>query len=320
MIPASLVVLRKKRLAIGLPIVAMSFAFYAYAILVSGDFMAMGRFLAPGWMFTTLLMAWMLSDIAGTSRVRLAAALPVAAGIITIGILPAFDKHIVPHGFRQRFHFRGNQKQEFFRSEYRQWHFQRVNAIKWCVRGRAMKRWLPEDAQFVNGGIGATAYYSELYIHDRNGLVNHEVAIMRADDSHMRSPGHDKTVGIHFFLKHNPDVIRAGIVKGLLMTEHGMSEREAREYFWSVLMGWRKELIERFALHNDYVVDFRPVPDWEVGGKYQYILMWRRIPDHVAPAAAWAEFKRRADLYVQGIDENRKIMEEGYPGSPLSEG
>jgi hypothetical protein len=69
-IPASLFILRKKRMAIGLPIVAMSFAFYAYAILVSADFMAMGRFLAPGWAFATLLLAWMLGDIAGTSKAR----------------------------------------------------------------------------------------------------------------------------------------------------------------------------------------------------------------------------------------------------------
>ena len=46
--------------------------------------------------------------------------------------------------------------------------------------------------------------------------------------------------------------------------------------------------------------------------------MWRRIPDDVAPAAAWADFERRARQYRVGIDENRKIMDEGYPGSPAS--
>ncbi|MCH8857954.1 MAG: hypothetical protein IID54_00065 [Proteobacteria bacterium] len=297
MIPASLVILRKKRLAIGLPIVAMSFAFYAYAILVSGDFMAMGRFLAPGWMFTVLLFAWMLSDIGGKTIARQAVALPVAAAIAVVGIMPAFDKHIIPHEFRQRFHFRHNQQQKAFRSEFAQWRFQKINAIKWCVRGRAMKRWLPKDAQFVNGGIGATAYYSELYIHDRNGLVNREVAMMPAIDSHMRSPGHDKTVGFDFFLKYKPDVIRAAIIKSLQTMEQGHSELEARKFFViNYLVGFSREIHERFKLQDQYVVDFRPVPDWEVGGPHQYLVMLRRIPDAESPAHAWRDFQRRAGL------------------------
>ena len=175
--------------------------------------------------------------------------------------------------------------------------------------------------QFVNGGIGATAYYSELFIHDRNGLVNHEVATTPAVDAEMRSPGHDKTVGIKFFLDHKPEVIRAGLVKGLLQMELGKSEQYARAYFYRVLKDWELKLSRpefHLELRHQYVVDFRPIPDWEVGGPNQYLIMWRRIPDDVAPAAAWADFERRARQYRVGIDENRKIMDEGYPGSPAS--
>ena len=66
-------------------------------------------------------------------------------------------------------------------------------------------------------------------------------------------------------------------------------------------------------LHEQYVVDFKPLPDWEQGGPNQHILMWRRIPDDVSPDAAWADFWRRALLFRNGIDEYRKVMEDGYP-------
>ncbi|MCH7873363.1 MAG: hypothetical protein IID33_16830, partial [Planctomycetes bacterium] len=178
----------------------------------------------------------------------------------------------------------------------------------------------PKHAQFVNGGIGATAYYSALYIHDRNGLVNREVSMIPAVDSHMRSPGHDKTVGFDFFLKYKPEVIRSAIIKSLQTMEQGQSEPEARRGFvLGYLMGFRRELVERFKLQDEYVVDFLPVPDWEVGGPDQYLIMWRRIPDGQSPPDAWRDFERRARLYLNGIDENRAIMNEGYPGGPPSE-
>ena len=298
-IPASLFILRRKRLAIGLPIVAMSFAFYAYAILVSGDFMAMGRFLAPGWAFTTLLLAWILAGLAGRSAARHAIALPICAAIIVIGLLPSFDVHIVPHTFRQRFHFRHNRSAEEYSSEYSKWQCQKENAIHWGVRGRALNRWLPPDAQLVLGAIGAAGYYSELFFYDRNGLVNHEVAILPADDSRMRSPGHDKSVDFRFFLEHKPDLIDVGLTQKLRL---------------GLLRGWRRRLRAMAdRLHEQYVVDFKPLPDWEQGGPNQHILMWRRIPDDVSPDAAWADFWRRALLFRNGIDEYRKVMEDGYP-------
>lgn len=298
-IPASMFILRKRRMAIGLPIVAMSLAFYAYAILVSGDFMAMGRFLVPGWAFTTLLLAWMLRDIAGASKARHAVALPIAAVIIAVGLLPALDLHVVPHAFRQRFHFRHNWSREDYASEYSKWKYQKDHAIQFGVRGRALRRWLPSDAQLVIRGIGATGYYSRLFIHDRNGLVTREVAMLPPDDSRERSPGHDKTVDFLFFLKYNPDVLHVIVARNL-----GPGQ----------LMKWGRRLRETpNRLFEQYVVDFRPLPDWEEGGANQHILMWRRIPADSSPTAAWRDFMRRADLYRNGIDENRKIMEEGYP-------
>ena len=161
------------------------------------------------------------------------------------------------------------------------------------------------------------AYYSELFIHDRAGLVNHDVAMMPADDSRLRSPGHDKSVDVHYFLEHKPEVIRARLVNGLKLMERGNTEQEARARFRATLMSWGRQLENPpYELDDRYVVDFKPVPDWEDAGAHQYLVMWRRIPDGVSPSKAWQDFRRRARLYRNGIDENRAIMEDGYPRLP----
>ena len=62
-LPGTVFALRRRRIAVGLPIGALAWAFPAYAVLVTGDFMAMGRFLIPGLAFGTILLAWMLNDL-----------------------------------------------------------------------------------------------------------------------------------------------------------------------------------------------------------------------------------------------------------------
>jgi hypothetical protein len=391
-IPALFFIFRRKRLAIGLPIAAMAVAFHAYAILVSGDFMAMGRFLVPGWMFATLLFAWIFKDIAGAragpaesgialgltaigvgiaaivvpralaaadpfitqfgsgigyglfaggaiaallsafsavSRkreahfgpaLRGAAALGLAGAMFVMGIMPAFDLHVTSEAFRQKHHFRKNQEEDRYRSEYQQWAFQRDNAKVWCVRGRAMKRWCDPNARFVNGGIGATAYWSDLFIYDRNGLVTREVVERQvATDEHMRSPGHDRTVGIDFFLPKRPDIIRAAVVDSMAWARAGMSERMSRERFAGLLWtNWRLQLRRMFPgkpLDGLYVVDFQPVPEWEFGGPDQYLVYWRRIPDGEPPQQAWKALFDRLTQFVEGNDPNRAAMDTSKPST-----
>ncbi|MBU0618588.1 MAG: hypothetical protein KKI02_12795, partial [Planctomycetes bacterium] len=69
-VPGTLFALRRKRLAIGLPAAAMAWAFPVYAIVVAGDYMAMGRFLSPGRPFGALLFGWMLKDLWGENITR----------------------------------------------------------------------------------------------------------------------------------------------------------------------------------------------------------------------------------------------------------
>jgi hypothetical protein len=54
-VPGSVLALRRKRIAVGLPVAALAWAFPAYSIVVTGDFMAMGRFLVPGSLAATLM-------------------------------------------------------------------------------------------------------------------------------------------------------------------------------------------------------------------------------------------------------------------------
>lgn len=315
-LPAALFALRRRRLAIGLPIVALALAFYAYSILVSGDFMAMGRFLVPGWAFAALLVGWMLHDLGGRSAARQGLALTLGAGLVALGLLPAFDVHLVPHSVRARFHFRWNQPRANYGSEFSQWEFQKENALRWGVRGRAMKRWCRPGATFVSGGIGAVSYYSDLYIYDKNGLVTREVAMLPADDVTMRSPGHDKTVEPGWFMKHKPEIMRAGLLNGLPPVEPGMTEKDARGKFCAMVRA------QAFALaqpgwDKEYIVDFRPIPPTEYGGPNQYLVLWTRIPQGVDPKQAWDELTQRLITYYEaGIDPNRDVMFDGYPPIP----
>ena len=80
------------------------------------------------------------------------------------------------------------------------------------------------------------------------------------------------------------------------------------------LKGWQRRVSSpSYQLQDQYVVDFKPIPDWEDGGPNQYLGLLRRIPEGVSPAEAWRDFERRAELYRNGIDENRALMNEGYP-------
>ena len=106
--PLCISALQKIRIAIGLPVAAMAWAFSAYAVVVTGDFMAMGRFLIPGLAFAAILLAWMLVDLWGRSPIRRAATVVIASAIVTLGLLPGWDMHLVPESVRESFRFRHN--------------------------------------------------------------------------------------------------------------------------------------------------------------------------------------------------------------------
>ena len=76
------------------------------------------------------------------------------------------------------------------------------------------------------------------------------------------------------------------------------------------------EPLQRRGWQNEYVTDFRPIPDWEFGGPDQYLVYWRRIPEGSDAAGEWARLNDRLRQYERGIDPYRDVMNDGYPGAP----
>lgn len=179
----------------------------AYAVVVGGDFMAMGRFLIPATPFWALLIGGAL-DRLSLGGLRAGA---ISALLLVFNLFPVWNLHIIPENIRAKFHFRLNSKS--FRSEYEQWRYMKANANKWRKLGLALKARSKPDQSLVAGAIGAVGYYSSLTIYDRFGLVTPEVA-HGAKSKKRRSPGHDRTVPYEFFLDRNPTFLYATIING----------------------------------------------------------------------------------------------------------
>ena len=182
----------------------------AYSISSGGDFMCFARFLVPVVPFAVLGSAGALARIEQRTR---AGAVLTGVGAATLSALAAFDVHAVPESTRLAFHFRHNQTLMGVRpsaSEFQQWRNMSDRAGYWAEVGRALAQHAPPNASLVYGAVGAIGYHSNLFIHDRNGLVTREVA-MRPPHEELRSPGHDKVVPPEFFLRLDPTFLDAGL-------------------------------------------------------------------------------------------------------------
>jgi arabinofuranosyltransferase len=296
-VPGTVLALRRKRIALGLPIAAMAWAFPAYAVVVTGDFMAMGRFLIPGLPFGTILLAWMLDDLWSVGWTRRGAAIVSTAAIVALGLLPAWNKHVVPAAIRERFRFRFNKPE--FDSEYDRWQYQIRNTAEGTKLGQALRsyvaqRSLPDKPpSYVCGGIGAVAYYSDVYIYDSNGLVTPEVARRRLDHAQqLRSPGHEKWVPAEYFLKDNPTILYALV-----------EEKNDARAIAAACIREARMLREGFAdlrLDQRYMIDFARVRMGDANDTPQYIITWTRLTDGTNPRGAWKELEQRVRELLQG--------------------
>jgi hypothetical protein len=209
LLPAIAVALRPGRRALGLPAAGLTLASYGYAVAVGGDFMAMGRLLAPGWPFAALLFGGLLARFAepGPGALRSAAALGGLA--ILVALLPAADVHLVPDPVRERFNVRAHFGKHWSEIEY--WNVMRLNGARWKRLGMALKELAPPGSSVVAPGIGHIGYYSGLVIHDQAGLVDREVA--RRPPEGLVAPGHDKMVPVEFFLDRDPEFLSPVMVR-----------------------------------------------------------------------------------------------------------
>ena len=287
--------LRRKRIAIGLPVAAMAWAFPAYSIVATGDFMAMGRFLVPGLAFNTILLAWLFDDLADNSLARRAATGLLGAATIVIGALPGWNQHLVPAEVLAKFHFRHNKRIQ--RSEYAQWEFQRDNLL--AQVGRALKAYAPKklepNASIVFQGIGALGYYSDLFIYDQFGLVTPTVARRKVSSSgRMFSPGHDKNVDLRFFLGYKPTLLRAVIVSG---AEARVVANKIRSSAGALRAIWPERQLER-----EYVPDFVQLEAKNRSSQPQVLIVWRRLDAHEDWQGQWRGFAKRLRDLSESMD------------------
>ncbi len=292
-LPATLYLLRKPRRGIGGPIVIAYWATVLYAILVGGDFMAMGRFLVPALPFLALMTGFLMQEIwrRTTSYRGRALMVAVLCAVLAAGILPVWNLHLVPESVRSAFHFRQNTT--IFRSETEQWLIMRRNSERWAELGRALAGYASPGDSLVVGAIGNIGYYSDLIIYDTYGLVTRDVAelTMEAVDALRRqenpslgaspvrrSPGHDKAIPSSFFLDRQPTYI---YVTGLDATDLESQVLSRVTYF------------RERSQYAEYVPDVVVMQGTEPREAGRVLLVVRRLRASEDPEQAWSEFVSR---------------------------
>jgi hypothetical protein len=303
-VPGSLLALRRKRIAVGLPVAALAWAFPAYSIVVTGDFMAMGRFLVPGLPFNAILFAWIAEDLWRRRALPRAALASAAVAAIFVGLLPGWNIHLIPQGVREEFRFRFGRSAPG--SEFEQWQRQVENVADWSTLGRAIKSYVTQrnladpPPSLVMGGIGAVGYYSGLYIYDQHGLVTPEVAWRKVSATQqLHSPGHDKYVTGDYFLKDKPTILFAIVV------QEASHEKVANACRWYARL--LREAHQEVPVDHLYVADFVRVPTADARDQPQYLITWTRIAEGVDWRDAWEAFDKR----VSALEHN------GYLPLPL---
>jgi len=286
-VPASLFALRRKRLAIGLATAAMAWAFPAYAVVVSGDYMAMGRFLIPGLAFAAILFAWMFQDLSGHTRVRRNALVCAAAAAVVVGLLPGWNINLIPESVRAKFHFRHNTR--IYRSEFEQAEIEAERVAEWTILGRALKNYVRENVpdetrpSYVVEAIGAVGYYSELFILDRNALVSPAATRAEPPPGRQKSPGHDRTVEPEFFLDRQPTIFYARVA----------SEPDKLARACARALRMLQTAAPEHRLPERYQPDLTRLPETDPEGNPFYLVTLLRSPEGADWRAAQDEFKRQ---------------------------
>ncbi|MDA1265589.1 MAG: hypothetical protein O2816_10970 [Planctomycetota bacterium] len=247
------------------------FGVFLYAVLIGGDFMAMGRVLVPSFALLAVLLGALLDRLPGP-RTRI----PVAAGLITLALLPGFNRHIVGEDTLAQLHFRLNSEEA--RTEWEQWDYMRENTLERRVLGRALREHMPEGSSLVRGAIGVIGYDSNLFIHDTYGLVTREVA-EREDLDETKSPGHQKKVELSWFRDLEPTLM----IARLFVFEDG-DVAALRRRLRRTVKQW-----DKYELEENYAPELVPLDS--PAGERHLMLLYRRIEGD-RPAAAWARWEQ----------------------------
>ena len=191
---------------------------------------------------------------------------------ITVGLLPAWNVHLVPESVRRVFHFRYFGCCGYL-TEYDMWKSENDQAQEEDKEAALAleKRFKPGDS-IVSGRIGALGYYSNLHVYDRFGLVDRRVAMLPS--TLVRSPGHDKKASLRFFYSDEPTILLSERIDGPppsrknpeypLIRRVRMKAEEWKEWYRP---SWQRYVPE--------VLPLKPSPD----GSPNVLMVWRLIEE-----------------------------------------
>ncbi len=217
-IPAFAVGLRGNRRNASLALAIPAASTVGYSVAVGGDFMAHFRLMLPALPFLGLLCGIGLQGLldrqpTARPRERLAGA---ACLVAVLGIAPAFDAHVLPYQLRARHDgSRLTDPDEAGRSvtsEQQFWRRMKTRANGFALRGQILREHLPHGSSIVLSAAGGIGYYSDLYIYDRNGLIERRRE-RGSEGLGGRLPGHDQTAPLSSYLARQPDVLYFRIYK-----------------------------------------------------------------------------------------------------------
>ncbi|MCH7870224.1 MAG: hypothetical protein IID33_00850 [Planctomycetes bacterium] len=290
-VPAGLLALRRKRIAVGLGVAALASAFPVYAVVVAGDYLPMGRFLIPGLAFTTILLAWMLADLAGKSAWRTVAATTLGVAVGLLGALPGWDVHVVPPQYRAWCNYR-NRYSRKTDTEYTRWVDLSRKVNTWRRRGRLIRAYaedsLTPPVSMAIRAMGAIGYETDFNLYDCAGLTVPEIA-RREITEWTKQPGHDKAVDLGYFVKERPTILHKAVFRDdvpqtiLKRVRKALREWSDRE----VRANYRPELVRMTSI------------DGEDPPKYFLVLVKAEQPT----AVVWRSFNRMTPRDVAQVRE-----------------
>lgn len=262
-------------------------AFLAYSVLVGGDWMPFWRFLAPATPFFALLAALALARLPRRS-VALAGAALVAAQA-----LPLFGVSLAPRVWLEGLSFRAFRGA--WQSEWQRLEAARENGAEFERLGRALAHVTRDGDSLVFGAIGAVGWFApRLALHDRNGLVDREVAALGPEQARgVDTAGHDRRVPRAWFLSRVaprvPTYFHAALVApnaaGPITHASSPGFRDAvrAAMFGQVLAQPGEE-----PLLDATVVEAREVPPAAGLSAGWSVLLWRRSADEAEARRFWA--------------------------------
>lgn len=274
---------REATLAVLLVVVA----FMAYTVLVGGDWMPFWRFLAPATPFVALLAARALSVLPSTPGMF------VGAALVAVQVLPLFDAGLAPRRWLEALSYRDFRGP--WQSEWQRLATARENGVQFEQLGRALAATTTAEDSLVFGAIGAVGWYApRLFLHDRNGLVDRELADLGDDlGTGIDTAGHDRRAPRAWFLSRTapcrPTLFHAALVNapptGPITGPESPGFADAVR---AVMQGQILAQAGEAPLLEHTVVTATPLGALEGVPEGSTLLLWRRAPDVGTAQRFWA--------------------------------